>query len=193
MQDDNLWPANLEVPDVPTPGFILRQQAKGLGERTAGLVDGEVTTVIKDGQFLHRFYARTPLLDYRLVLFEVRHGIDPYRATIVWPKGFAGPREVDGPDELRGVLKEIFNHDTTRKTIGQLQAYTRDQGLPYTLVEDGEVIGQAKTLALALRKAREVISRDSEIIIYRKGSEMGSVRSNAGNITEDLVQPVPTS
>ena len=187
----NLWPEDLGAAIPDTPGLILRQQAAGLGERTRGLVEGEVKTVTKDGQLIHRFYARAPLLDYRVQLFDVRHGIEPYPATVTWPRGFASPREADGPDLLVEVLREVFTHASTGRMIRQLEAYVRDQGLPYLLVEDGEVVGEAKTLTLALRKANERLSEGSEIIIYRNGAEVGSVRNQDGEISSHVNAKLP--
>ncbi len=182
----NLWPEDLGAAIPDTPGLILRQQAAGLSERTRDLVEGEVKTVTKDGQLIHRFYARAPLLDYRVQLFDVRHGIEPYPASVIWPKGFATPREAGSPEVLIEVLREVFNHATTGRTIRQLEAYARDQGLPFLLVEDKEVVGEARTLALAMRKANERLSEGSEIIIFHNGTEVGSVRNKNGELSSQV-------
>ena len=188
----NLWPEDLGAAIPDTPGLILRQQAAGLGERTRGLVEGEVKTVAKDGKLLHRFYARAPLLDYRVQLFDVRHGIEPYPASVVWQKGFATPREVGSPEALGKVLREVFTHATTGRTIRQLEAYVRDQSLPYLLVEDGEVVGEAKTEAMARQKAKERLSEGSLIVIYHNGVKVSRVDMEDRVVSETFTGSIPT-
>ena len=190
MPLDNLWPEDLAVEEViDTPGLILRQQTGGLRERTRDLVEAEVTSMPSGNQIVHRFYLTAPSLAYRAPLFEVRHGLAPYPATIGEFQGFEGPRRVSDSEELRGALREIFNHELTRKTVGQLRAYALERGLPYLLVEDREIVGEAKTLALAMRKAREVVSMDSEVVVMQNGAKVGSVRNQEGDVTERVAGP----
>ena len=40
----NLWPDDWDIPEEMPPGILLREQAKGLGERTLGRVEAEVFT-----------------------------------------------------------------------------------------------------------------------------------------------------
>lgn len=193
MPIENLWPADLDAPELPeTPGQILRRQAAYLRELTRDLVEGEVAVTTSGDQIVHRFYAKAPLLDYRVQLLDVAHGLDAYPARVIWPKAASPPTEVGDPDEFRAALREIFGHGTTRRTIGQLRAYAREQGSPFLLVEDEEIVGEAKTLARALRRAREVVSQDSEVRILCNDVEAGSVRNINGVVTEHVVGQAAT-
>ena len=193
MSTVNLWPEDLAPLEEPTPGLILRQQAEGLSQRTRDLVEGEVSTVAQGELIVHHFYARAPLLEYRLLLFDVSHEMEPYPAWIE-VKSFGWDKmEAEGPGQLQDTLRKIFAHDKMRRTISQLRSYSIDQGWPFLLIEDGQVVGEAKSLALAMRKAREIVSQDSEIIIRHNGGEVASVRSHNGVITDQWSVNVPSS
>jgi hypothetical protein len=92
----NLWPDHIDVTSIVPPVVILREQASLLGEKTKGMVRGEVESTqepkdtfeeyLEDALSLrlrvvhvHTLYLVAPALDnYRYSLLNVRHDFQPY-------------------------------------------------------------------------------------------------------------------
>ncbi len=81
---ENLWPDDFGVLTVQTPVGILREQAVGLGQRTANIVTGQIQSVPTDqpGRIRHVFHIYCSPLSYRIPLLYVEHGIDVYPVDI---------------------------------------------------------------------------------------------------------------
>lgn len=185
MSLESLWPKDLAIDnDEPTPGLILRQQAEFLGDLTRQLVEGDVRTVTSQGKLIHRLYAKAPLLDYRVQIVELRHDWKPYPVDLVWKNESGSIDKAENPEELRGKLRAVFEAHETRRIIGQLQAYQRESGLPFLLVENQQVVGEARTHARAVAKARELVGEGGEILIFQNGVQANSVSKHNGEIFE---------
>jgi hypothetical protein len=127
--NEDLWPADVETSTIVPPLAILRRQAAALGERTQGLLEGQVETFTKGDEFTQVFYVVAPSLDYRYKLFEVRHGVEGYPVYTttegrrpVFPRFGTGPAplKLDTPDEFVDWLKQVLNSDETKRVIGSL-------------------------------------------------------------------------
>jgi hypothetical protein len=60
--NENLWPADVGTSTIVPPLAILRRQAVALGERTQGLLEGQVETLTERGEFTQVFYVVAPSL-----------------------------------------------------------------------------------------------------------------------------------
>jgi hypothetical protein len=122
----NLWPTEFGTIEQQTPVSILREQARGLGERTANIVVGQVDYVVPTipGQFRHVLSIYSSALSYRMPLVYVEHGIDLYPASIQVEGDPADspPLQANNPDELAAHLKEIFARGKTKKMIASMKA-----------------------------------------------------------------------
>ena len=119
----SLWPADFgERSDLLTPLAILRQQGAILGAQTKNIVLGRVSTLSEGDTFVQRFSVHCPPLGYHTELFSVKHGIDLYPATVVFANEQGQNREAGNPEELKGILKEVFARPKTTKTIASLLA-----------------------------------------------------------------------
>jgi hypothetical protein len=124
----DLWP-ELGQSQVTPPVAILREQAAALGNKTNGLLQGQVDTRVEGGVFHHRFLVVAPTLDdYTYELFWIEHGADQYPVyapTI--PKG-AIPRmkqNLDTEKELVDYIREVLNSDKTKSVVGSLLAQAK--------------------------------------------------------------------
>jgi len=182
MPNENLWPEDFGVDAVVTPGTILREQASALGTRTSNLVEGEVSSTTQGDSLVEQFYVYAPILDYRVPLFRVQHKIDPFPLDIYW-RQWDGPRRVPDDQGFRHALGEIFQHETTRRTVAQLIANSRQRTLPFRLIEDGEWLADARTFEEAIGKAKKLIRRDGLIEIHDEAELKGIVRDDDGATT----------
>lgn len=82
MQD--FWPANINKNVPESPIFIMREQARLLGEKTGNLVKADVGKGAIDQQsFVYHFYIIAPTLNnYHYRLFTIEHGIEMYPLTL---------------------------------------------------------------------------------------------------------------
>lgn len=92
----NLWPDDIKVDLVP-PLVILRAQADNLSRITQGILEGEVTTVPGDHDYVsHRLDLVAPALDgrqYRILVATHRAGLYP---VTVEADCFRARRPADG-------------------------------------------------------------------------------------------------
>jgi len=86
----DLWPDDIANINIRSPLSVLKEQASLLGDRTANVVQGLVTTTDKrqpiwareDDQFIHTFWIASPALnDYQYRLFDISHTIELYPVT----------------------------------------------------------------------------------------------------------------
>jgi hypothetical protein len=120
MDNENLWPAKFEVPDIELPVTILKRQAANLSTLTKGLLEGKLegTKGIEDN-FGYTFYIIAPALgNYRYRFFEVRYGISLYPINIrtsgeTWVK-------LETPGKFKEHLRKIFGSPETLKIVGAL-------------------------------------------------------------------------
>jgi len=119
----DLWAPDLTTTEQVTPVAILRQQAALLGPKTSNLLGGAVDTVARGDKFIHRFYIVAPGLDdYRYMLFEVSHGMDPYPVTTTFRKF---QRELDTEGGFLEWLKDMLSSEETRRIVSTLIAQTQ--------------------------------------------------------------------
>ena len=122
----SLWPTDFgERLDLLTPLLILRQQGAILGERTKNIVLGRVSTHSEGDSFVQRFSVHCPPLGYQIELFSVKHGIELYPATVVFPNEQGQNKEAADPDHLKTLLKDIFARPKTKQIIASLLAQSR--------------------------------------------------------------------
>jgi len=94
-----------------------------LGERTQGLLEGQVETLTERGEFTQVFYVVAPSLSYRYKLFEVRHGVEGYPA---YPDKWDRTKrpvvqlKLDTPEKLAEWLKDTLASDETKRVVGSL-------------------------------------------------------------------------
>jgi hypothetical protein len=127
--NEDLWPAGVGTSTIVPPLAILRRQAVALGERTQGLLEGQVETFTKGDEFTQVFYIVAPSLSYRYKLFEVRHGVLGYPVFFtnegrrpVFPRFGTGPAplKLDTPDEFVEWLRQVLDSDEIKRVVGSL-------------------------------------------------------------------------
>ncbi|VTT97484.1 Uncharacterized protein OS=Chloroherpeton thalassium (strain ATCC 35110 / GB-78) GN=Ctha_1689 PE=4 SV=1 [Gemmataceae bacterium] len=123
---ENLWPADFGQLTEKTPVSILREQAAALGERTANVVFGRVSTDSRGGEFVHHFELYAPVLGYSAGIFSVQHGIDLYPVKLQWSGGGTTTANASDPNEFQTRLKELFSSEKTKKTIASLLAQSKE-------------------------------------------------------------------
>ena len=150
----DLWPDDIDVTSIVPPLVILREQAALLGERTKGLVRGEVesTEEPKEGfeEYLedalppksrvvhvHTLYLVAPALDnYKYSLLSVRHDFQPYPCEALFlpaPEGtvldrFGNPNRIEGRDVFVHWLGLALSHNRTTRLIHALISRTQELG-----------------------------------------------------------------
>src|SRR5580698_5088236 len=114
---ENLWPTDFDKVTQKTPVSILREQAQALGQRTANIVIGTVSsrTVPNTEKFEHILSLYASPLGYSTVLLTIDHGIELYPVSIRIP-GDPRPLAATNSDEFAVHLKEIFSREKTKKT-----------------------------------------------------------------------------
>ncbi len=78
----DLWPADIIPPDQPSPVAVLRQQGYLLGQKTRNFVVGEVQSSGSPREFNHEFWISASLLNVRVRVCSVQHGIRFYPAKV---------------------------------------------------------------------------------------------------------------
>lgn len=129
--EPDLWPADLEPKGEPAPAAILRQQGYRLGKRTRDALYGEVESQHVDGKLRHTMFLTASGMKLRRPLVFVEHPILPHpypaRVSSLSPDFTTlEERYVGDASELRGFLKEIFQHPLTVELIRALLANDRD-------------------------------------------------------------------
>jgi hypothetical protein len=123
---DNLWPTDFGTLDVKTPVSILREQASGLGERTANIVVARTSAASPphEGLFRHTLDLYCSPLNYQLTLLHVDHAIELYPAKIRIHLAEDGPHELVArtPEEFTVHLKDVFGRQSTKNIIASLIA-----------------------------------------------------------------------
>ncbi len=134
MPIPDLWPDDFTgESDFLLPVTILREQASALTQRTKGILEAQVRSAKPkndegEQKFLHDFLIVAPALDdYTFELFYVIHEIQTYPARIYFHDTPKEPTlyTAEHQDELLGVLRTIFNHETTRKIVQSLIAQSK--------------------------------------------------------------------
>lgn len=134
----DLWPPDIAVSDEPSPASILRQQGYLLGQKTRNFVVGEVRSSGTPDQFNHEFWVSAPLLNVRVRLFRVWHGIQFYPAKVqafevrdLPPSGnVSKPKGPEGnaanADEFKEIIKSVLADDEVRALIQSLAGQSRN-------------------------------------------------------------------
>ena len=121
---EDLWPETLVTTDTAAPVSILRRQAILLGEKTAGILEAEVTTTVGDkGNFTHDFYLVAPALDrYRYRLLTVTHPAALYPISVY---SDIYQFEADSEETFKGTLRDLLSSPRTQSLISAMVAQCR--------------------------------------------------------------------
>lgn len=130
---ENLWPEFGEITNVTTPGMILKEQAKALGETFQNKIRGTVSVDRDSRSFSYKFRLVCPPLNYIYRLFDAEYGlIDfyPVRVTVVGDiaEEICGTKEetvIEAPNEekFKAVLSQIFSAKKTKNVIRALRIH----------------------------------------------------------------------
>jgi hypothetical protein len=134
--NENLWPSDLELETIITPVSILRTQANLLGERTRGMLVGEVKTWTKGDTIHHALDVVVPALEnYRYRLLKVHHSMALYPVFVDEEPTRHGPSPVKGlteslneatglkdEDALREWLRQTLAREETKRILANLYA-----------------------------------------------------------------------
>ena len=124
---ENLWPDLPKALSIRPPAFILKEQAKFLGERTKNILVGEVRSVpatSSDNDLGFAFYIVAPALNnYRLMLFQIEYKMSEMYPLLVMPFFNNLPiYEIENEFAFRKLLAGIFRNEKTVKAIQSLLA-----------------------------------------------------------------------
>ncbi|MCI0699697.1 MAG: hypothetical protein L0241_01250 [Planctomycetia bacterium] len=149
MANDNsdLWPPDLVV-DVLTPLMILNEQAEALAKRTQGVVKGEVLNTLARPFELLTFDLLAPAIGFRHRLLAARFVMErPYPVVLIadslsdplpgiecadeseWnlsDEEHSRARLAHTPDDVRKLLKQIFNNSRTRGVLFSMVARSNE-------------------------------------------------------------------
>ena len=130
MQPDapRFWPANPGLqPEGIQPEEILRAAAAELGSVTDQEVVADLRTSASGEWVEHAFYLIAKKVGYRYLLFRARHHLG-FPVTI-----YEGPDDIvpdeaecNTVEELEQTLKQLFEHPTTQRIVGQLRNLSRE-------------------------------------------------------------------
>ena len=130
---DSLWPDFQEVPVRITPGTILKEQAKALGDMFQNRIRGHVIVRQTGDKFLCAFNLHCSPLSYSYELFKVEFGlINIYPASVILKgdiaeeileSGGSGILEVTNEKDFRQALTRIFSANKTRHVIQGLRQH----------------------------------------------------------------------
>ena len=133
--NEDLWPSDLGLGTVVTPASILRTQAKLLGERTQGMLEGEVNTWTQGSDVYHDLNVIVPALDnYKYRLLRVHHSMTlypvfvdeepaPYNSLRArTPLEKLGDRGLRDEDSLREWLRQTLAKQETTQILKNLYA-----------------------------------------------------------------------
>jgi len=142
----DLWPTDLDL-DAPSPLMILNIQAEALTRRTKGVIRGEVTLnseVPTGGEASVEqlnFDLVAPAVGFRQRLLFVRYGKETLYPVAVMSDAFENqapttitPTTSDrtrahfaaSPQEVKELLKLVFNAPTTKATLSSLIARSNE-------------------------------------------------------------------
>ena len=132
---EDLWPSDLGLGTVVTPVSILRTQAKLLGERTQGLLEGEVKTWTQGTNVYHDLNVVVPALDnYKYRLLRVHHPMTLYPVFVdeePMPRGsipvnihmeILGGGGLEDAHALREWLRQTLAGQETKRILENLYA-----------------------------------------------------------------------
>lgn len=115
----NLWP-DFKAEETTTPLTILKQQAAFLGEKTKGLVRGEILTNPAgdtSDKFMHEFRLVAPALgQYRYHLFTVRHDVRLY-PVVVFSSAIDLKGSAASEAEFLELLARFFGNEQVQRII----------------------------------------------------------------------------
>jgi hypothetical protein len=132
----DLWPVDLVTTRGPSPASILRQQGYLLGQKTRNFVVGQVNSSGSPDEFNHEFWVSAPLLNVRVRLCLVQHGVRFYPARV---KAFHVIRtapdhvpleraryEATNLDQFTELIKSILAEEDVRELIQSLTDQSLD-------------------------------------------------------------------
>ncbi len=138
MATVDLWPDEIATDGgLEGPSVVLKEQAALLGQKTKGLVEAEVKSVVSShssDHFLDAFYLFSPTINYQMTLFRVLYPLEFYPATIIWDDygaeaeyySYDTPaKAINSREELEQELKIIFSHTKTIRIIHALISRSR--------------------------------------------------------------------
>jgi hypothetical protein len=124
---EDFWPSDFTtLTDDPEPALLLKQQAKILGRRTNGVVEGVVKNSTVAGTVYYSLYLKAPALgDYE---FKVLHiaiplsqvATNPFPLTVEHSIASGLPMQVQNMDEFRRWLRVALSSEPVASVIGRL-------------------------------------------------------------------------
>jgi len=129
MNEPSLWPKNLDDVRLPVdmPREVLDQAAKELEALTKGMVVGEILTGGADDKLELSFYLRATQVDYRYLLFKVRHTIDGFPVEFIDASGTKSKR-LEDRKAFEGALRQFLGTQQTLTVVSQLRNLAQDVG-----------------------------------------------------------------
>jgi hypothetical protein len=142
----DLWPDELDIPDMKAPLRILRKQADLLGKKTRNIVEAEVVRDDERDQygweqtsFVYRFRIVAPLLGgYRYLLFSISHDVNFYPLEIILDEDLAKEIsfqnnqnekiQIASESEFIKILRMIFAARKTKQVITAIKLQSTDDG-----------------------------------------------------------------
>jgi hypothetical protein len=141
----DLWSDDIRV-DILTPLAILRAQEDLIGQKTQGILEGEVRTTSNDTWMLHQLGLIAPALNhYRVTLLTAKHRQDMvYPVSVTAPCFAPKPRSLlaigairlpgQSPDqrdaatqeEFIELVRQVLHSDDVRASIQSLIALSND-------------------------------------------------------------------
>lgn len=131
----DLWPDDIVAQAEPSPASVLRQQGYLLGQKTRNFVVGEVRSSGTAAEYNHEFWVSAPLLNVRVRLFRVEHGVRFYPAKV---RTFLiqnssgnvslqrGEYEAANLAAFTDIIKTVLAEDDVRELIRSLTNQSRD-------------------------------------------------------------------
>lgn len=129
MNEPSLWPKNLD--DTPPlediPRAILDHAAKEIGEITKDSVVGEIVRGGTGDRLELSFYLRATEVDYRYLLFKVRHTIDGFPVEFIDASGTKS-KALEDRQAFEEELRQFFGTAPTRAVVNRLRNLAREVG-----------------------------------------------------------------
>ncbi len=127
----DLWPDDIVAAAEPSPATVLRQQGYLLGQKTRNFVVGEVKSSGSATEFNHEFWISAPLLNVRVRLLWVQHGLQfyPAKVRVFQIKDHTAQRgSYDAADlgQFTAIIKSILADDDVRELIRSLTSQCLD-------------------------------------------------------------------
>ena len=121
MNIKSIWGEIPEVDPIKTPLSILKEQASLLGEKTNGLLDGQISIKkqIVDNVIVSMSIVAPVLGEYTVEIIQIHYGLEFYPVRVF---NLIDNSKVDAPDEssFQTALTLVFRSEEVRRIISIL-------------------------------------------------------------------------